>query len=268
MNETPLHPVIYVLFFALGAIIGSFLNVCIHRIPRGASIVRPGSRCPACAAPIAFHDNIPLVSYVLLKGRCRKCGRPIPVRYPLVELLTGCIFLVFCLALGLSVDLPVLLAFACLLVVISFIDIDFRIIPYRLSLGGLGLGLALSPLRPSFGIVHALAGAIGGCGLIYAIKKSYELLRKGEGMGGGDVWLLGMIGAFCGLRGVVFSLVAGSLIGCLVGVPLTLAKGGGMKYAIPFGPFLSAGALLYALAGGGLIHRFYALIDLLPGLMR
>jgi len=145
MNETPLHPVIYVLFFALGAIIGSFLNVCIHRIPRGASIVRPGSRCPACAAPIAFHDNIPLVSYVLLKGRCRKCGRPIPVRYPLVELLTGCIFLVFCLALGLSVDLPVLLAFACLLVVISFIDIDFRIIPYRLSLGGLGLGLALSP---------------------------------------------------------------------------------------------------------------------------
>ena len=160
-----------------------------------------------------------------------------------------------------------MLAFACLLVVISLIDIDFRIIPYRLSMGGLGLGLALSGLRPSLGFVHALAGAIGGCGLVYAIKKSYELLRKGEGMGGGDVWLLGMIGAFCGLKGVFFSLVAGSLIGCLVGIPLTLARGGGMKYAIPFGPFLSAGAFLYAVAGGGLIDRFYALIDLLPGLI-
>jgi leader peptidase (prepilin peptidase)/N-methyltransferase len=268
MSETPLHPIIDVLFFALGAIMGSFLNVCIYRIPRGASIVRPGSRCPKCGAPIAFYDNVPLVSYVLLKGRCRSCGRPIPARYPLVELLTGGIFLVFYRVLGLSFELPVLLAFACLLVVISLIDIDFRIIPYRLSLGGLGLGLALSPFRPSFGLVHALAGAIGGCGLIYAIKKSYELLRKGEGMGGGDVWLLGMIGAFCGLRGVVFSLVAGSLIGCMVGIPLMLARGAGLKYAIPFGPFLSAGAFLFAIAGGGLIRRFYALIDLLPGLMR
>ncbi len=268
MSEAPFHPVADVLFFALGTIVGSFLNVCIHRIPREASIVHPGSRCPACEAPIAPYDNVPLVSYLMLKGRCRKCGRPISARYPLVELLTGGIFLLCFRVAGISVELPALLAFSCLLVVISFIDIDFRIIPYRLSLGGLGLGLAFSPLRPSLGFVHAVVGALLGCGLIYAIKKSYELLRKGEGMGGGDIWLLGMIGAFCGMKGVLFSLVGGSVIGCLVGIPMMLAEGEGIKYAIPFGPFLSAGAFLYAVAGDALIARFYALIDLLAGLMR
>ncbi len=276
--------VVNVLFFVLGAIIGSFLNVCIYRIPRNESIVRPGSRCPACEAPILFYDNIPLVSYMLLRGRCRNCGEHISIRYPFVELVTGALFVVFCTVLGLSPELAVSLVFACLLIVISFIDLDHLIIPDILSLGGLLLGVALSFFRPSFGNVDSvggllvsagllrwapeslvrlatsLGGVLLGAGLLFAIAKSYEFLRKREGVGGGDIKLLGMIGAFCGIEGVIFSLVAGSLLGTIVGLPLMLIKGEGMKYAIPFGPFLSLGALIYAIAGNDLIHLFFSFV--------
>ena len=254
-------PVVDVLFFVLGAIIGSFLNVCIYRIPRDASIVRPGSRCPACAAPILFYDNIPLISYMVLRGRCRKCGRTIPIRYPLVELITAALFVVFYKALGLSLELPVSLVFVSLLIVISFIDLDHLIIPDILSLGGLLLGVVFSFFRSSFAYTDSLGGVLVGAGLLFAIAKLYELIRKREGMGGGDIKLLGMIGAFCGIKGVIFSLVSGSLLGTLAGLPLMLIKGEGMKYALPFGPFLSLGALLYAIAGNELIRLFFSLIS-------
>jgi leader peptidase (prepilin peptidase)/N-methyltransferase len=254
-------PVVDVLFFVLGAIIGSFLNVCIYRIPRDASIVRPGSRCPACAAPILFYDNIPLISYMVLRGRCRKCGRTIPIRYPLVELITAALFVVFYKALGLSLELPVSLVFVSLLIVISFIDLDHLIIPDILSLGGLLLGVVFSFFRSSFAYTDSLGGVLVGAGLLFAIAKLYELIRKREGMGGGDIKLLGMIGAFCGIKGVIFSLVSGSLLGTLAGLPLMLIKGEGMKYALPFGPFLSLGALLYAIAGNDLIRLFFSLIS-------
>jgi len=250
-----------VLFFVLGAIIGSFLNVCIYRIPRDASIVRPGSRCPACAAPILFYDNIPLISYMVLRGRCRKCGRTIPIRYPLVELITAALFVVLYKAIGLSLELPVPLVFVSLLIVISFIDLDHLIIPDILSLGGLLLGVVFSFFRSSFAYTDSLGGVLVGAGLLFAIAKLYELIRKREGMGGGDIKLLGMIGAFCGIEGVVFSLVSGSLLGTLAGLPLMLIKGEGMKYALPFGPFLSLGALLYAIAGNELIRLFFSLIS-------
>ena len=253
-------PAVSVLFFVLGAIVGSFLNVCIYRIPRDASIVRPGSRCPACAAPILFYDNIPLISYIVLRGRCRKCGQTIPIRYPLVELITAALFLVFYRVLGLSPELPVSLVFASLLIVISFIDLDHLIIPDILSLGGLLLGVLLSFFRSSFTYADSLGGVLVGAGLLFAIAKSYELIRR-EGLGGGDIKLLGMIGAFCGIEGVVFSLVSGSLLGTLAGLPLMLIKGEGMKYALPFGPFLSLGALLYAIAGNELIRLFFSLIS-------
>jgi leader peptidase (prepilin peptidase)/N-methyltransferase len=254
-------PAVSVLFFVLGAIVGSFLNVCIYRIPRDASIVRPGSRCPACAAPILFYDNIPLISYIVLRGRCRKCGQTIPIRYPLVELITAALFLVFYRVLGLSPELPVSLVFASLLIVISFIDLDHLIIPDILSLGGLLLGVLLSFFRSSFTYADSLGGVLVGAGLLFAIAKSYELIRKREGLGGGDIKLLGMIGAFCGIEGVVFSLVSGSLLGTLTGLPLILIKGEGMKYALPFGPFLSLGALFYAIAGSELIRLFFSLIS-------
>jgi leader peptidase (prepilin peptidase)/N-methyltransferase len=254
-------PVVDVLFFVLGAIIGSFLNVCIYRIPRDASIVRPGSRCPACAAPILFYDNIPLISYMVLRGRCRKCGRTIPIRYPLVELITAALFVVLYKVLGLSLELPVSLVFASLLIVISFVDLDHLIIPDILSVGGLLLGVVFSFFRSSFAYTDSLGGVLVGAGLLFAIAKSYELIRKREGMGGGDIKLLGMIGAFCGIKGVIFSLVSGSLLGTLAGLPLMLIKGEGMKYALPFGPFLSLGALLYAIAGNDLIRLFFSLIS-------
>ncbi|MGD0229284.1 MAG: prepilin peptidase [Syntrophorhabdales bacterium] len=256
----PSHVIIDALFFVLGAIFGSFLNVCIYRIPRETSIVRPGSRCPGCGTPISFYHNIPLISYVVLGGRCRSCGQAIPLRYPLVELITAAIFVVFYRLLDLSLDLPVLLVFACLLVVISFIDLEFLIIPDTLSLGGLLLGVAVSFFRSSFSYVDSLLGVLVGAGVLFAIAKSYELVRKQEGMGGGDIKLLGMIGAFCGWKGVVFSLVSGSVAGTVVGIPLMLIKGGGTKYAIPFGPFLSLGALLYVVAGDDLIRLCLSLV--------
>ena len=171
------------------------------------------------------------------------------------------LFVVFYRVLGLSVELPVSLVFASLLIVISFIDLDHLIIPDILSLGGLLLGVVLSFFRSSFSYTDSLGGVLVGAGLLFAIAKSYELIRKREGMGGGDIKLLGMIGAFCGIKGVIFSLVSGSLLGTLAGLPLMLIKGEGMKYALPFGPFLSLGALLYAIAGNELIRLFFSLIS-------
>ncbi|MEO0248945.1 MAG: A24 family peptidase, partial [candidate division WOR-3 bacterium] len=152
------------------------------------------------------------------------------------------------------------LLFVSLFVVISFIDLDFRIIPDPLSLGGLLVGIGLAFLRTGFGYVDALLGVLVGGGLLWVIAFGYELLRKQEGMGGGDIKLLAMIGAFCGVKGVLFSLVSGSLLGTMVGIPLMIIKHADTKYALPFGPFLSAGAVLYVLAGERLIHELVMFI--------
>jgi leader peptidase (prepilin peptidase)/N-methyltransferase len=258
MNNEWFPDILTVLFFVLGSIVGSFLNVCIYRIPRDRSIVWPGSSCPACNVPIRFFDNIPFLSYLILRGRCRKCGTYISIRYPLVELITAILFALSYKTTGLSLELPVALIFACLLIVISFIDLDFMIIPDILSLGGLVLGIGFSFLRPTFSYIDSLLGVAVGGGVLFVIAKTYELLRKREGMGGGDIKLLGMIGAFCGIKGVIFSLVSGSLIGTVVGIPLMIIKGEGAKYALPFGPFLSLGALLYMLIGTEIIQLFFA----------
>jgi len=277
-----------VCFFVLGAIVGSFLNVCIYRMPRDESIVRPGSRCPACGAPIRFYDNIPLVSYLILRGKCRRCGQGISTRYVVVELLTAVLFAALFWLFGPSMELAVALVFASLLIVIALTDMEFLIIPDALSLGGLLLGILLSCARtmPFFGqddalyqalsslfgqyllisfrfpfnLIHSLLGVLFGGGILYAIAKLYEIVRKAEGMGGGDIKLLAMIGAFCGISGVVFSLVSGSIIGVMIGIPLMLVKGKDTRYAIPFGPFLSLGALLYVMAGDELIRGLFALV--------
>jgi len=263
-----------ILSFILGAIIGSFLNVCIFRIPREKSIVRPGSSCPGCGTPIRFYDNIPLISYIALRGRCRRCGETISIRYPAVEMLTALFFAGIAWRFGLSVEAAAACVFTCVLIVISFIDLEFQIIPDIFSLGGLVLGMLLSLVRPApffgqemmvpFGslpaILQSLLGVILGGGILYAIAKIYELVRKAEGMGGGDIKLLAMIGAFCGITGVIFSLVAGSIIGALVGLPLMLVKGKDTKYAVPFGPFLSLGALLYVFAGDRLMDGLFSVL--------
>ncbi len=249
------------IIFIFGSILGSFFNVCIYRIPRNKSIISPPSSCPACERPIRFYDNVPLISYLFLKGRCRLCGNPISARYPFVELVTAVLFLLLYRRFGLSLDLPVQMLFVSLLVIISFIDLDFRIIPDVLSIGGVSAGMILSFVRPSFYWLSAIYGILVGGGILFAIALIYQLFTKREGMGGGDIKLLAMIGSFCGAWGVVFSLMAGSLLGTLVGLPLMLIKGEDTKYAIPFGPFLSLGALIYVFAGEEIRSAFFDLIS-------
>jgi leader peptidase (prepilin peptidase) / N-methyltransferase len=256
-----------IFFFLLGSAIGSFLNVCIYRFPREKSIVNPPSACPGCEKPIRFYDNIPIISYIMLSGKCRDCGTKISVRYPLVELLTAILFLALYREFGktafpfFTFELIVFIIFIALLIVISFIDLDFQIIPDILSIGGVVLGFLLAIARPlfrniepKFGILDSLYGICLGGGLLFAIAWLYQFFTKREGMGGGDIKLLGMIGAFCGWKGVIFSLVSGSVLGTLVGIPLMLIKGADTKYAIPFGPFLSLGALVYVFVGNTLIR--------------
>jgi len=245
------------ILFTFGAIVGSFLNVCIYRLPREKSILRPPSSCPSCEKPIKFYDNIPIISYLLLKGKCRQCGTHISIRYPIVEFITALLFFVLYKKTGLSFELFVYILFVSLLIAISFIDFDFKIIPDVLSIGGLIAGFLLSFFRkPFFLYQDSLYGILLGGGILFAIAYGYQLLRKREGMGGGDIKLLGMIGAFCGIKGVIFSLMAGSLLGTAVGIPMMLIKGEDAKYAIPFGPFLSLGALIFLFFGDAIIYAF------------
>jgi leader peptidase (prepilin peptidase)/N-methyltransferase len=244
-----------------GGVIGSFLNVCIYRLPREKSIVKPSSSCPSCEKPIMFYDNIPIISYLLLKGRCRQCGAHISIRYPMVELITAFLFFMLFKKYGISLELFVGMLFVSLLIAISFIDLDFRIIPDVLSIGGLIIGFVLAFFRkPFFFYMDALYGIFLGGGILFVIAYGYELLRKREGMGGGDIKLLGMIGAFCGIKGVIFSLMSGSLLGTMIGIPMMFIKGEDAKYAIPFGPFLSAGALIFIFLGDRIIYGFFSLI--------
>ncbi len=253
--------VVPIIVFIFGAVIGSFLNVCIYRLARDKSIVSPPSACPECNKPIQFYDNIPIVSYILLGGKCRNCENKISMRYPFVELLTAFLFLLFYRKLGLTFELFITVLFVSALIVIAFIDLDFQIIPDVLSIGGLIAGLALAIFRPmflhldpKFGFLDALYGVLIGGGILFVIAYGYQLITKREGMGGGDIKLLAMIGAFCGFKGVIFSLVSGSCLGTIVGIPLMLINKKDTKYALPFGPFLSIGAVIYLLKGNALIQ--------------
>ncbi|HQP52100.1 MAG TPA: prepilin peptidase [Syntrophorhabdaceae bacterium] len=235
--------------FILGTIVGSFLNVCIYRLPREKSIISLHYFCPSCEGPIGFYDNIPILSYVLLKSRCRNCNTKISIRYPTVEFITALLFLLLYKKTGLNIELLVLMLFVAVLIVISLIDFEFKIIPDILSLGGLVIGFMLSFTRPFFGLLDSLYGILLGGGVLFAIAYLYQLCAKREGLGGGDIKLLGMIGSFIGIKGVLFSLISGSLVGTIVGIPLMLIKGQDTKYGIPFGPFLSFGAIVYIFYG-------------------
>jgi leader peptidase (prepilin peptidase)/N-methyltransferase len=195
-------------------------------------------------------------------GKCRHCGVRFSVKYPIVEFITASLFTLLFLTIGLTIELPVLLFFVSILIVISFIDLEFQIIPDILSLGGIVAGFLLSFVRTNFSVLNSVYGIFLGGGILFAIAYGYQLLRKKEGMGGGDIKLLGMIGSFCGIKGVVFSLMLGSLIGTIVGIPLMFIKGKkeGVGYAIPFGPFLSLGALIFVFAGDRIIYEFIAFL--------
>jgi len=236
---------ILVFLFLFGAVIGSFLNVCIYRIPAGVSIVTPRSRCPHCQTPIRWYHNIPIVSWMLLKGRCAYCGAAVPARYALVEALTGLLFALFFFRFGYHPVTLVALLLAAVLVVITFIDLDHQIIPDVISLPGIPVGFLCSFLVPWVSWQESLLGILLGGGSLLTIALGYELLTKKEGMGFGDVKLLAMLGAFLGWTAVFPIIFIGSILGTLVGVPLMLIKKADSKLALPFGPFLSAGALLH-----------------------
>ena len=245
--------VISIVVFALALCIGSFLNVCIHRIPLRESIVSPPSHCPACGHQIPWYHNLPVVSYVLLKGRCGFCDTKISPVYPLVEFGTGLAAVLLFFVFGLSLLFPVYFVFVCALIVISFIDLEHRIIPDVISIPGILVGLGVSFFRPDLPPLNALIGALVGGGLLLAVVIGYYLLTKREGMGLGDVKLLAMIGAFLGWKGVLFTLFSSSVLGALSGMVVMVIKKGDMKLAIPFGPFLSLGAVLYLFLGERLI---------------
>jgi len=244
----------------IGLFIGSFLNVCIHRIPREESIVFPSSRCPKCREKIRPWDNIPVLSYLFLRGRCRHCKEKISPRYPLVETLSALIALAMLYRFGLTAAFFIYYAWACVLLVITFIDIDYQIIPDSLSIGGIVVGLALVWWLP-VSYPEALIGLGVGAGLLIVVIYGYYFLTGKQGMGGGDVKLLGMIGVFTGWEGVLFTIFMGSLLGSLVGIPWALLQKKNMQAAIPFGPFLALGAFIHVLFGDMLIDWYFTVLS-------
>ena len=238
----------------MGAAIGSFLNVCISRIPAGESLALPPSHCPKCQHAIRIYDNIPLASYLLLRGRCRDCRARISWQYPVVELLTALLALFLFWKFGLTLKFLSTCLFAGVLIVITFIDLEHWIIPDVLTLPGIPLFLLLAVFVMEVPLLDAILGVLIGGGLLYAIAWGYELLAKREGMGGGDIKLLAMLGAFGGWKSLFFILFVSSFLGALVGITMMLLKGKDLKYAIPFGPFLSLAALSY-LFWGECLHR-------------
>jgi leader peptidase (prepilin peptidase) / N-methyltransferase len=233
----------------LGCCIGSFLNVVIYRLPNGFSIVRPASHCPRCRHSIAAYDNIPLLSYLLLRGRCRSCGAAISPRYPLVELASGLLALLLFRRYGWHPQFWVEFLFVCVLLAIFCIDLDTMLIPDILSLPGIAIGLAASFVTPRLSPLESVLGIVLGGGLFYFIAVAYRRLRGQEGLGGGDVKLLAMIGAFIGWPGVVFTILTASVSGTLVGVIVMLRKREGLTTMLPFGPFLALGAVCYLFWG-------------------
>ncbi|HKX50113.1 MAG TPA: prepilin peptidase [Candidatus Binatia bacterium] len=253
------------IIFIVGAVVGSFLNVCISRIPQSKSIVHPPSHCPECQAPITFFHNIPLLSYLLLCGRCCSCGERISFRYFAVELLMASFAVALFYQFGLGLAFVVGFVFIAALIVISFIDLDVRIVPDVISLPGIAVGLLFAVIgryviSDPFDVVPtplgALIGVLIGGGFLLAVAWIYEKFTGVEGMGGGDIKLLAMIGAFLGWPSIPLTLFFSSLGGSVIGLSIMLAKGVDRRYALPFAPFLCLGALVYLFFGREIID-FY-----------
>ena len=244
---------------AFGAIVGSFLNVCIYRLPLGKSVVWPGSACARCGRPLAWFENVPVVSYVLLRGRCRTCGDRISLRYPTVEAITAAMFALGWWYYGPGVLLASRLVLGCALIVLFEIDREHQILPNVITLPGIAVGFAFS-LFAEPGWVSSLAGIVVGGGTLLAIAYGYYALRHEEGLGMGDFKMLAMIGAFLGWRLTLLTLMMGSLGGSIVGMALILLKRGGMKSALPFGTFLALGAALAATVGPVVVDWYVGLL--------
>ena len=257
-----------------GLLIGSFLNVCIYRLPRDLSVVRPRSHCPECEKTIAWYDNIPLVSFALLQGRCRHCGVNIPWRYPLVELLTGvCFFLAFH-GYGSGAAGYKFATFAALLIGLTFSDFEERILPDEFTWGGAVIGLgfaAVVPIPPALTYIllpagtnlrwlsmgESVIGAVVCGGAIWGVGEAYSRIRQREGLGFGDVKMILMIGAFLGLHGALLTMVVGSVLGAVLGLAfILLARKDAASYELPFGSFLGIAALAVTLLASPVVEWY------------
>ncbi len=245
--------------FVLGSIIGSFLNVCIYRIPAGLSIVSPPSSCPNCGWQIRWFQNVPILSYLFLRGKCAGCGQQISLRYPLVEALTGGLFVLVLYSFGLSPATAVYWLFVAVLVVITFIDLDHQIIPDVISLPGIVVGFLCSFFIPWVPWLDSLLGILIGGGILFLIAWGYEFLTKREGMGGGDIKLLAMLGAFLGWKAIFPMVFLASLAGTVIGLPLMVLQKKDSKLALPFGPFLALAALVHLFWGGAILDWYFHL---------
>lgn len=241
----------------VGLVVGSFLNVVIHRLPRQVSTVKPRSRCPWCGGAIRATDNIPVISWILLRGRCRRCCAPISPRYPLVEATTAVLFVACVAAFGFTPAAVAAALFCALLVVLAAIDLEHFLLPDRLTLPGVAVGLALQPWLPRTTLLDAVLGALAGAGILILLINTWFWLRDEESMGLGDVNMLAMIGAFLGWQGVATTLFFASLSGAVAGLALVVTRRLTLKGRLPFGVFLALGGLVSLFAGDALV-RWYA----------
>ncbi|HSB33493.1 MAG TPA: prepilin peptidase [Nitrospirota bacterium] len=269
--------------FVLGLFIGSFLNVCIVRLPRELSVVKPPSHCPVCKTPVRFYDNIPIISFLLLRAKCRNCGEPISWRYPLVELMNGLLYVWIVHEFPAGGEALLIMVFCSSLIVITFIDLDHQIIPDVITLPGMLVGLALAPFfmypltdplpfhlgefvphagRYLTGFLNSLIGLVLGGAPLLAIGWIWEKLRHVEAMGGGDVKFMAMVGSFFGWKGALLTIMLGALSGSVVGILLIMLKRQKMEKVIPFGPFLAAGALTNAFYGPDIVSWYLGLMRL------
>jgi leader peptidase (prepilin peptidase)/N-methyltransferase len=273
----------YLLAAGIGLCIGSFLNVCIHRLPRGLSVVLPRSACPGCRTLIAWHDNIPLLSWLILRGRCRSCGAPIAARYPLVEAATGTLFVAALVVAGPTLEAAVTALFGAALLALILIDAEHQLLPDAITLPGIAAGIALSPLRaavapvaagrPLAALLFSIAAAALGYAIPWALNGAYhgwQALRgvakpaREDGIGRGDYKLLAMIGAFLGARLLLFTLFAGAVSGAAWGLTLMATRGYGWKSKLPFGVFLGGAAVVALFAGDWLVEAYLRAVGVAP----
>ena len=241
----------------LGLCIGSFLNVCIYRLPRRESLMWPASHCTSCERALSWYENLPVLAWLVLRGRCRSCAARISIAYPLVEVVTAGVFVAGYCFYGATLLLAARLLFACAMIVLFMIDLEHQILPNVITLPGIVVGFVLSFMLPP-GWWSSLIGILAGGGVLFAVMEGYARARGHEGLGMGDVKMLAMIGAFLGWPLMLLTLVLASFAGSIVGVGMMAAQRGGMKTALPFGTFLAIGALVAAVVGNDILIWYLA----------
>ncbi len=266
--------VLAVFSFILGSMVGSFLNVCVHRLPQGLSVVKPRSRCPKCESPIAWFDNIPMLSWLILGAKCRKCGLPISWQYPLVEAITGALFLAVYWRFGLVAATPIYMAFVAAMVLVTFVDLTDWTIPNEVTFPGIPLGIALAVAGLYFpdsglllgGPIESMIAGFAGGTFLYLLDKAALLLLGKRGMGFGDVKLIAMVGTFFGYKGVVVTIIIACFAGSIIGIAMILLtpKKEGEESAghyLPFGPYLAAGAVLHLFFGPQWVELYLSTLN-------